>query len=201
MLRNITFKTELTEIITLEEVAILFDNISIKYSLSLVALALYPEFIKLKQEILETTQKQRNNELSCLLSAYNDRKQELKQEMSNHLNKLNESKKHLKPNKSTEEIEQSIYEEEQIIKTYEDMISSIAKKEKKILSGKYQRINKIALLSKTNSLKRQLEELKKKILIISANHNNCFEKHIQQISDKNQVENTHRTCLHNTVGS
>lgn len=182
MQQSITFKTELSEIITLEEIAMLFDNIAAKYSLSLVALSLYPKFIKLKQEIIETTKNRRNYELSCLLTELYNKKEEIKKEIDNHLNKLDNNKNKLKDsNINQDEVEQDIYEEEQIILAYKNIINFIDKKEKKIASGKYTRINKIATLPKNSSLKRQLEYLQKSILIISEKHNNCFDEYKEKL--------------------
>ena len=184
MLQSITYKTEINEIITLEEVSILFDNIAVKYATSLVSLSLYPDFIKLKKDIIQTTQAQRNSELSCLLSKISDRKQIVKTEMWNILNKLGNHKKELEKNPNTkQDLEQTIYEEEQIVKVYEECIHSLEKKEKKIMSGKYPRINKINTLPRISSLKRQLEDMKNNLLTISKKHDNCFEEYKKRLDN------------------
>lgn len=192
---NISYKTELNEIITLEEVSMLFDNISKKYTLSLVALSLYPDFFQLKHDILSAATKQRNHEISYLLNEITDRKQEIKSEMWEHLNKLGKIKKDVEKNEiSQEDIEQLIFEEEQIIDAYEEIICSLEIKEKKIMSGKYPRINKILSISNQKSLKRQFEDLMNNLLTISEKHNDCFERfqpQIRQLIEKSILTANH----------
>lgn len=180
MLEKITFKTELNEIITPEEVSILFDNISIKYAPSLVSISLYPFFIELKNEIIEKAKKQRNKELSKLLTEIANRKQVIKINMWSTLNEINLTKKELK---NSEELEQITYEEEQIINAYEESIKALTDKEKKVMSGIYPRINKITSLPKTKSLKKQLELLKEELLSISKQHDDCFIELEEKLED------------------
>ena len=74
MLESITFKTELSDIITLEDISVLFDTITNKYSLMIVSLNLYPELNKLKKDVINSAAKQRNAELSKLLTEISLRK-------------------------------------------------------------------------------------------------------------------------------
>ena len=55
MLNEITFKTELSEILTIEEVAVLFDTLKKKYDSELISLGLYPEYNKLRKKSIEQT--------------------------------------------------------------------------------------------------------------------------------------------------
>ncbi len=171
----ITYKTEVEEIITLEEIAVLFDTIKDRYTLPLVSLSIFPEYMRLREKTLKLATKQRNFELSKLLAAINNRKQEIKINMWKTLSLIANNKK-LAENKNDRaiEIEQSIYEEEQTINVYENSINSLDHKEKAIMTGCYSRVRRIKKISPKKSLKKQLEFLKERIMKISAEHNYCF---------------------------
>lgn len=178
MLKDITFKTELTEILSLEEVSMLFDNITAKYPAPLVALSLYPTFYALKKDIISATKRQRNAELSTLLTEIAERKQQVKIIMWKTLGAIGYNKKALQNKENSEhfeELEQLIYEEEQIVGVYENIIRTLENKEKRIMNGKYQHISKITAVQKKIPLRRKFEELYEKLMEISAAHDNCFQ--------------------------
>lgn len=187
MLEKITFKTELSEIITIEEVTILFDTIRKKYETELISLSLFPRFNQIKKEIIEKTIKQRNAELSKLLMEIASRKQEIKINMWKILSAIGTNKKNIQNNKEkAADLEQIIYEEEQIINVYENSIRTLERKEKKIMNGKYSRVDKVKPLSRKRSLKKLLEELKNRIISISTQHDDCFidyEKQLEELVD------------------
>ena len=144
MLDTITFKTELGDILTLEEVVILFDSIKNKSHVEMVSLSMFPKFNKLREEIIKKAVGQRNAELSQLLMQIASRKQEIKINMWKTLSDINTNKKQIESNPEyADDLEQIIYEEEQIIKTYENSINTLERKEKKIMNGKYSRLDKI----------------------------------------------------------
>lgn len=173
MLSNITFKTDLGEIITVESIAILFDSITKKHEAELVSLSLFPQYNKLRNDIIEKTISQRNAELSKLLSEIASRKQEIKINIWQTLSKIGNNKKKLqKGSDASLVLEQLLYEEEQIIKVYENGIRMLENKEKKIMTGKYSRFEKVNKISRKRTLKTQLEELKSEILSISKLHDN-----------------------------
>ena len=117
MLKTITFKTELSDILTLEEVVILFDSIKNKSQVEMVSLSMFPKFNKLREDIIKKAVGQRNAELSELLMQIASRKQEIKANIWKTLSDINSNKKRIEQNPAyAEELEQIIYEEEQIIK-------------------------------------------------------------------------------------
>ena len=75
MLDSITFKTDISEILTLEEVAVLFDSIKKKSEFELISLSIFPKFNQLREGILLKATGQRNAELSKLLIKIAERKQ------------------------------------------------------------------------------------------------------------------------------
>ena len=188
MLERITFKTELSEIITVEEVAVLFDTIRRKYDAELVSLSLFPSFNQLRKEVIDKTLQQRNKELSKLLAEIANRKQEIKINMWKTLSAIGSNKKSIQNNADrAADLDQIIYEEEQIINVYEQSIRTLERKEKKIMNGKYSRIDKLKATSRKRSLKRQLEQLKENINEISAQHNDCFKEYqdaLEQLIDR-----------------
>lgn len=184
MLETITFKTELSDILTLEEVVILFDSIKNKSQMEMVSLSIFPKFNKLREEIIKKTVGQRNAELSQLLMQIASRKQEIKINMWKTLSDINANKKQIESNPEyAEDLEQIIYEEEQIIKTYENSINTLERKEKKIMNGKYSRLDKIKTLGRKKTLKKQLEELKERLSQISNKHDNCFQEHMEELEE------------------
>ena len=125
MLKTITFKTELGELLTLEEVAVLFDSIKSKSQVEMVSLSIFPKFNQLRDNILKKATNQRNAELSQLLMQIANRKQEIKINMWKTLSLIGNNKKVIQNNpERAEELEQIVYEEEQIIKTYENSIKT-----------------------------------------------------------------------------
>ena len=174
MLEKINFKTELDEIITAEEIAILFDSVKRKSETELIALSIFPKFNQLKKEIIAKTKEQRNAELSKLLSEIINRKKEIIIKIEEDCKPISDGNTPEKKIQNKEEIEQIIYEKEQIKKTYKNIIKSLEIKEKKIMSGKYIRITQNKSIIKNRSLKKQLTELKEKLIEISLKHDNCF---------------------------
>ena len=184
MLKTITFKTELSDILTLEEVVILFDSIKNKSQVEMVSLSMFPKFNKLREDIIKKAVGQRNAELSELLMQIASRKQEIKANIWKTLSDINSNKKRIEQNPAyAEELEQIIYEEEQIIKTYEHSINTLERKEKKIMNGKYSRLDKIKTLGRKRTLKKQLEELKERLSQISNKHNDCFIEYMDQLDE------------------
>lgn len=183
MLESITFKTELGEILTVEEVTMLFDNISNRYATALVSLSMFPRFNELRKKIVEKAMNQRNAELSKLLSEIAARKREAKINIWNVLGAMGINKKNLQAKMGDKlDLEQIIYEEEQIINAYENSIRSLEMKEKKIMNGKYPRIEKIISTAEIKTLKKQLENLKTRILEISKKHDDCFAEYEDELS-------------------
>jgi DNA repair ATPase RecN len=184
VLDTITFKTELGDILTLEEVVILFDSIKNKSHVEMVSLSMFPKFNKLREEIIKKAVGQRNAELSQLLMQIASRKQEIKINMWKTLSDINTNKKQIESNPEyTEDLEQIIYEEEQIIKTYENSINTLERKEKKIMNGKYSRLDKIKSSGRKRTLKKQLEELKERLSQISNRHDNCFLEQMDSLDE------------------
>ena len=192
MLENITFKTELSDIITIEEISILFDSIANKYSTELVSLGMYPELNKLRKDVLNSTIKQRNAELSKLLTEISQRKREAKINIWEVLGAMGINKKNLQSKKNIDkkELEQAIYEEEQIINAYENSIRSLELKEHKIMNGKYPRIQRYTPTTKINTLRKQLQHLYRTVMELSEIHDNCFaeyEERILKLIDKTVI--------------
>ena len=184
MLNEITFKTELNEILTIEEVALLFDTLKKNYNLEMISLGLYPQYNKLRKKIIKQAITQRNAELSKLLNEIHKRKQEIKINIWKTLSKIEDNKRNLNNTPDKEKnIEQILYEAEQIINVYEKSLAMLERKEIKIMNGKYPRINKISSYNNKKVLKRQLEDLAKKILKISIQHDNCFNDYIEELED------------------
>lgn len=184
MLETITFKTELSDILTLEEVVILFDSIKNKSHMEMVSLSIFPKFNKLREEIIKKAVGQRNAELSQLLMQIASRKQEIKINMWKTLSDINANKKQIESNPEyAEDLEQIIYEEEQIIKTYENSINTLERKEKKIMNGKYSRLDKVKSLGRKRTLKKQFEELKERLSQISNKHDNCFQEEMDSLEE------------------
>lgn len=183
MLKNITFKTELGELLTLEEVAVLFDSINDKSQIEMISLSIFPKFNKIRENIIKKTMAQRNAELSQLLMQIANRKQEIKINIWKALNIIGTNKKQVQNNSDREELEQIIYEEEQIIRIYESCIKMLDRKEKKIMNGKYSKVDKIKMSGRKKVLKKQLIELREKLNQISAKHDNCFIEHLGELDD------------------
>lgn len=194
MLESITFKTELSDIITLEDISVLFDTITNKYSLMIVSLNLYPELNKLKKDIINSAAKQRNAELSKLLTEISLRKREAKISIWEVIGAMGINKKNLQSKKNIDkkELEQAIYEEEQIINAYENSIKSLELKEVKIMSGKYPKHIRKTTIAEMKTLRKSLQNLYDSIMEISAAHDNCFaeyEERILKIIDKTIITN------------
>ena len=184
MLKSITFKTELGELLTLEEVAVLFDSIKSKSQVEMVSLSIFPKFNQLRDNILKKATNQRNAELSQLLMQIANRKQEIKINMWKTLSLIGNNKKVIQNNpERAEELEQIVYEEEQIIKTYENSIKTLERKEKKIMNGKYSRLDKIKASGRKRTLKKQLVELQEKLLQISVRHDDCFKEYMDDLDE------------------
>lgn len=194
MLENITFKTELGEILAVEEVSMLFDNISSRYYASLVSLSLFPEFNQLKKEVIAKAITRRNTELSKLLSEIAMRKREIKVDIWKVLGMMGANKKRQQEVFGDKaDLEQLLYEEEQIINAYEESIKSLEIKEKKIMNGKYQRIDKIISTSNIKSLQKQIVNMRTRLMKISQKHDDCFaefEERITEILDKTVITAT-----------
>lgn len=194
MLESITFKTELSDIITLEDISVLFDTITNKYSLMIVSLNLYPELNKLKKDIINSAAKQRNAELSKLLTEISLRKREAKISIWEVIGAMGINKKNLQSKKNIDkkELEQAIYEEEQIINAYENSIKSLELKEVKIMSGKYPKHIRKTTIDEMKTLRKSLQNLYDSIMEISAAHDNCFaeyEERILKLIDKTIITN------------
>ena len=54
MLDTITFKTELSDLLTLEEVVVLFDTIKKKSEIEKVSLSIFPKFNILRENIIKS---------------------------------------------------------------------------------------------------------------------------------------------------
>lgn len=194
MLESITFKTELSDIITLEDISVLFDTITNKYSLMIVSLNLYPELNKLKKDVINSAAKQRNAELSKLLTEISLRKREAKISIWEVIGAMGINKKNLQSKKNIDkkELEQAIYEEEQIINAYENSIKSLELKEVKIMSGKYPKHIRKTTIDEMKTLRKSLQNLYDSIMEISAAHDNCFaeyEERILKLIDKTIITN------------
>ena len=186
MLESITFKTELSDIITLEDISVLFDTITNKYSLMIVSLNLYPELNKLKKDIINSAAKQRNAELSKLLTEISLRKREAKISIWEVIGAMGINKKNLQSKKNIDkkELEQAIYEEEQIINAYENSIKSLELKEPKHIRK--------TTIDEMKTLRKSLQNLYDSIMEISAAHDNCFaeyEERILKLIDKTIITN------------
>lgn len=184
MLESITFKTELSDILTVEEVTMLFDNVSSKYSTALVSLSLYPLFNKLRTAIINKTAERRNLELSKLLEEINIRKREAKINIWQVLGSMGQNKKRLQEKLGDKlDLEQILYEEEQIINAYENSVRSLEIKEKKIMSGMYSRIDRIISTVDIHSLNKQIANLKNTIMELSEKHDDCFMEFEKDLTD------------------
>lgn len=184
MIESITFKTELGEIITLEEVAVLFDSIKCKSEFELISLSLFPKFNEIREEVLQKATIQRNAELSRLLLEIANRKQEIKINMWKALSVIGANKKIIQSNpERADDLEQIMYEEEQIIGIYESSIKTLERKEQKIMNGKYTRVQGIKASGRKRVLKKQLIELKEKLYQISEKHNDCFKDTLIKIEE------------------
>lgn len=184
MLESITFKTELSEILTVEEVTMLFDNISSKYATALVSLSLFPLFNKLRTAVINKTAERRNEELSKLLAEISQRKREAKVNIWQVLGSMGQNKKKLQEKLGDKiDLEQILYEEEQIINAYENSVRSLEIKEKKIMSGMYSRIDRIISTVDIHSLNKQVSNLKAKIMELSQKHDDCFAEFEKELTD------------------
>lgn len=184
MEQKITYKTELEDIIMPESISALFNAIKKKYDLTLVAMSVYPHFKKLHDDLINKAVEQRNKELSQLLAAIADRKQELKINIWKVLGEIGSKKGALLGEKNMkDELEQIGYEERQFINIYEVGINQLDIKEKKILTGNYQRVGQIPFMLDRKVFCRQIEELHKIITKISEKHNNCFEKYDKDFTE------------------
>lgn len=184
MLETITFKTELSDLLTLEEVVVLFDTIKKKSEIEMVSLSIFPKFNILRENIIKKATGQRNAELSKLLMEIANRKQEIKINMWKTLSAIGANKKKIEDNpEKAEDLEQIIYEEEQIIGIYENSIKTLERKEQKIMNGKYSRLDKLKSVGKKRTLKKQLQELKEIISNINRLHDNCFEEYLENIDE------------------
>lgn len=184
MLEKITFKTEIEEIITVEEIVRLFDPIKKKHELELTSLCLFPKFYQIRKEIIDKTIIQRNAELTKLLSEIVNRKQEIKINIWQALSDIVNNQKIINDSQDKDEkLEQMVYEAEQIINVYENSIQTLDRKEKRIMSGKYSRLNAQNIQSKARTLKKHLEELKDNVLKISLKHNNCFKEFEEDLQE------------------
>lgn len=184
MLDTITFKTELSDLLTLEEVVVLFDTIKKKSEIEMVSLSIFPKFNILRENIIKKATGQRNAELSKLLMEIANRKQEIKINMWKTLSAIGANKKKIEDNsEKAEDLEQIIYEEEQIIGIYENSIKTLERKEQKIMNGKYSRLDKLKSVGKKRTLKKQLQELKEIISNINRLHDNCFEEYLENIDE------------------
>lgn len=184
MLDTITFKTELSDLLTLEEVVVLFDTIKKKSEIEMVSLSIFPKFNILRENIIKKATGQRNAELSKLLMEIANRKQEIKINMWKTLSTIGANKKKIEDNpEKAEDLEQIIYEEEQIIGIYENSIKTLERKEQKIMNGKYSRLDKLKSVGKKRTLKKQLQELKEIISNINRLHDNCFEEYLENIDE------------------
>ena len=184
MLDTITFKTELSDIMTLEEVVILLDAVKSKSELEMISLSILPKFNQFRGNIINSAMSQRNAELSQLLMKIAARKQEIKINMWKVLSEIGANKKKIQGDPSrAEDLEQIIYEEEQIIGTYEQSIKTLERKEQKIMNGKYSRFEKIKGTIKKKTLRKQLQALYEKLTEISEKHDNCFKKELEELTD------------------
>lgn len=184
MLNTITFKTELSDILTLEEVVVLLDSVKSKSELEMISLSILPKFNQFRGNIINSTMSQRNAELSQLLMKIAERKQEIKINMWKVLSEIGANKKKIQNDASrAEDLEQIIYEEEQIIGTYEQSIKTLERKEQKIMNGKYSRVDKIKGSIKKKTLRKQLQDLYEKLSVISAKHNDCFSEELKELTD------------------
>ena len=175
MLDSINFKTELEELIMVEEIAILFDNILKQYTSILISLFVYAKLSQLKKEIIEKAKSQQEKEQAKLLTEIAQRKREIKINIWKVLGAMGNNKKQLQENENNkQDLEQLIYEEEQIINVYERSIRSLEEKENQIMALKNQEINKKNITKENKSLKEMLDDLIKKILLLSEKHDNCF---------------------------
>lgn len=75
------------------------------------------------------------------------------------------------------DLEQLLYEEEQIINAYENSVKSLEIKEKKIMSGLYSRIDRVISTVDIHSLNKQISNLKQKIMELSEKHDDCFKEY------------------------
>ena len=173
MLENITYKTDVEDLLTVEEVLVLFDTIEKKYSLILVSLSLYPIFNGIRNSVLISLNNQRNRELSRLLNCISTKKQEIEILLLNLKNNYN-----LVPTNNYLDYEQEDYEKKHIINAYEDNLNALTSKEGKIVSGVYSRLKGIKPIPETWSLRQGLEYLKLKLNIISNAHNHCFQDQV-----------------------
>ena len=98
MLETITFKTELSDLLTLEEVVVLFDTIKKKSEIEMVSLSIFPKFNILRENIIKKATGQRNAELSKLLMEIANRKQEVKINMWKALSAIGANKKKIEYN-------------------------------------------------------------------------------------------------------
>lgn len=184
MLDTITFKTELSDLLTLEEVVVLFDTIKKKSEVEMISLSIFPKFNILRENIIKKATGQRNAELSKLLMEIANRKQEIKINMWKTLSAIGANKKKIEDNpEKAEDLEQIIYEEEQIIGIYENSIKTLERKEQKIMNGKYSRLDKVKSLGRKRTLKKQLQELKSIISNINSLHDRCFEEYLDNIDE------------------
>ena len=184
MLDSITFKTDISEILTLEEVAVLFDSIKKKSEFELISLSIFPKFNQLREGILLKATGQRNAELSKLLMKIAERKQEIKINIWKTLSTIGANKKTIQNNPArAEELEQIIYESEQIFSIYENSIKALEHKEKKIMNGKYPRVEKIRPLTRKKALSKQLAELRDRLNKINELHDNCFVEYLDELDE------------------
>ena len=163
---------------------VLFDTIKKKSEIEMVSLSIFPKFNILRENIIKKATGQRNAELSKLLMEIANRKQEIKINMWKTLSAIGANKKIIEDNpEKAEDLEQIIYEEEQIIGIYENSIKTLERKEQKIMNGKYSRLDKLKSVGKKRTLKKQLQELKEIISNINRLHDNCFEEYLENIDE------------------
>lgn len=175
MLDSINFKTELEELAIVEEVTTLFDNILKQYTSILISLLVYAKLSQLKKEIIEKAKSQQEKEQAKLLTEIAQRKREIKINIWKVLGAMGNNKKQLQEKKDNkQELEQLIYEEEQIINVYESSIRSLDEKEKQVITLKNQEINKKNITKENKPLKEAFDVLIKRILLLSEKHDNCF---------------------------
>lgn len=175
MLDSINFKTELEELAIVEEVTTLFDNILKQYTSILISLLVYAKLSQLKKEIIEKAKSQQEKEQAKLLTEIAQRKREIKINIWKVLGAMGNTKKQLQEKKDNkQELEQLIYEEEQIINVYESSIRSLDEKEKQVITLKNQEINKKNITKENKPLKEAFDVLIKRILLLSEKHDNCF---------------------------
>lgn len=168
MINSISFTTNIEEILSVQELADIFNSITSINATNPTFFPLLQRLEVIKGKSLERATMQRNFELSKLKSAIIARKMQIQLEILRNKNEL----KKLREPSQNKEVNQGIYELEQITNVLEDTINSLVQKDAKVekcMKNQEKEVPKHTINHKSN-LKEQYEELLSAINYISKKH-------------------------------